>query len=155
MSGPEPEIRIATPDDAPALRDAFGDARPFRRLFEGDPQVVIVLAADDGAPGAALAVETSGHPIHGEWAWVSATFGDEGPASAMYEAAAEALGGGSATALAVPVDVGDRAAARRLEASGFKPSGGAYRPIGPGMVEYLDGYADPQGFQVDFVRELG
>jgi hypothetical protein len=165
MSDSAHEIRTASPDDAAALREAFGDARPFRRLFEGDPQVVIILALRDGAPSAAMAAETSGHPVNAEWAWISAMFISEGVAAeevapGLYGAAEEAIGsrasaGGSATVLAAPVEVGDRTTERLLEAAGFRPSGGPYRAIGPGMVEYLDGYTDPQGFQVDFVRELG
>lgn len=165
MNGASNEIRIATPDDAAALRDAFGDATPFRRLFEADPQVVIVIALRAGDLVGALVVETSGHPVNADWAWASARFASASAGAAevlpgMYEAAAAALAGdappgSSATALAVPVEVGDRATGRLLENAGFKPAGGAYRAIGPGMVEYLDGYADPQGFVVDFVRELG
>lgn len=163
MSGGADDIRIATPDDAAALRDAFGDATPFRRLFEADPQVVIVIALRAGELVGALVVETTGHPVNADWAWASARFASAGAAEVlpgMYEAAAAALAGDappgrSATALAVPVEVGDRATGRLLENAGFKPAGGAYRAIGPGMVEYLDGYADPQGFVVDFVRELG
>ena len=151
---------MATPDDAAPLREAFGDERAFRRLFEGDAGLLVIVGERDGAIDAALAVETAGHPVQANWAWVSASWhGDRPVATAMYRAAVEAFGPGrrglgSPPALVAPIPVGDRAGARALEAAGFRPRGGAYRVIGPGMVEYLDGYTDPQGFLVDFVREL-
>ncbi|MFG0273585.1 MAG: hypothetical protein ACF8QF_00855 [Phycisphaerales bacterium] len=153
------ETRIATPDDAAPLREAFGDAPAFRRLFEGDAGVLVIVGEQDGRIVGAVAAESSGHPVDSSWAWISAEWpAEEAPDVALYRGAAEAFdaqppGTGSAAALAAPVAVGDRQRARALEAAGFRPRGGAYRPIGPGMVEYLDGYTDPQGFVVDFVRD--
>jgi hypothetical protein len=160
-AGADITTRMATPDDAAPLTEAFGDERAFRRLFEGDAGLLVVCGERDGAIACALAVETTGHPVQTAWAWVSGSWPGDGPVeAALYRAAVEAFGPGrrglgSPPALAAPIAVGDRAGARTLEEAGFRPRGGAYRVLGPGMVEYLDGYTDPQGFLVDFVRELG
>lgn len=152
--------RAATSDDAAPLRAAFGDRPAFRRLLDRDNSLLVILVEDDGALAGAMAVERAGHAIHDGWAWVSDMaladrVGEAAPA-ALIEGAIAALSGGDRppAALAAPTEVGDRAAARRLEAAGFRPRGGPYRVIGPGMVEHLHGYTDPVGYLVDFVREL-
>lgn len=164
MSPDDLRIRQAEPGDADALGEAFGPAPILDRLRRGDPGMFVLIAERAGGVVAAMPVETSGHPIDDDWAWCASMLlaadddADEA-CVALCEAALEALGAASAggrppDALAVSVDVGDRAAARRLEAAGFRPVGGAYRVLGPGMVEHLHGYTDPSGYQVDFLRRV-
>jgi len=157
-------IRRAEPGDADALAEALGRASIFDRLRRGDPGMFVLIAERAGGVVAAMPVETAGHPIDEDWAWCASMLlaGDDEADEAcvaLCEAALDALGASRAGgrppgALAVSVDVGDRAAARRLEAAGFRPVGGAYRVLGPGMVEHLHGYTDPTGFQVDFIRRV-
>lgn len=158
-------VRTAGPDDAKALRAAFGSLGALDRLEAGDPGVVVAVAEDGAQLLAALIVEPGAHPLEPDWATASPAFfapeaveSDRGPTlRALHETADAALRAMArpARALAVQVEVTDAGTIKRYEGLGFRAAGGgAYRVVGPGMVEHLHGYTDPQGYVVDLVRPL-
>jgi len=158
-------VRIAGADDRDALRAAFPDS-PLTSKLEADAggKFLVLLAerADESVAGA-LGVDLGGKTTRPDEPDIFRIelAGDAGDHDApvwraLHEGAVHALSEMEHRGVGVSVGAVDAAAIKRYESLGFRPdsSGGPYKPLGPGLVEYLQGYTDPVGFVIDMRRDL-
>jgi hypothetical protein len=158
-------VRIAGADDQDPLRAAFPDSPLASKLLAGDAGKFLVLLARDehNTVVGALAVDLGGKTTRPDEPDIfrielADHAGPEGGPvwKALHEKTIETLAEMEHKGVGVCVGATDAEGVKRYESLGFRPdpSGGPYKPLGPGMVEYLQGYADPVGYVIDMRRDL-
>jgi len=172
-------VRAAQASDAPQLRDIFPTSGLPPKLEQGASGRFVTLMAVVGAgapgPGVAgvLGVDLEGRPATPEAPGESAPrtppeiFGVEMVAgidpdlefrvwSALHDEAERLAQERGAGMIGVALGVVDAALIKRYEQRGYEHVGpGPYRDMGGGHREYLQGYTDPVGFQLDYGKRLG
>jgi len=146
-----PAARVARREESDALAERFGLPRRA--------DAFIVVAEQQGDPLAAALVETKGHPLRPDAAFIASCAWDDTPSTPTRQSAWEAIlhaarpeaeRRGSDTLL-VTLPALAHEDHRAVESARYTPtSDGPYRPLGGGLVEYLHGYTGPDDYQVDF-----
>ncbi len=149
--------RQARPDDAPAI-EALAPGSLAPRLADSEKFLVVLVEADGETLGA-LAADLGGKSTDPDTPDLfRIDLRDDAPEdawTALHDEAERLLRERGHSRSGVAIEATDAATIRRYEARGYEAvGGGAYREMGGGHVEYLQGYTDPVGFVVDFVKRL-
>lgn len=155
------EIIRAGAADVDPLHAAFPDSSlPAKAAPERQDRFLVLVARRDQDVCGALGVDWEGKataPDEPDIFHIEIKPSAPDPVwQALHDRAEELARQREDRSIGVAIEVMDNAEINRYEARGYKPrrEGGPYRPLGPGLVEYLQGYTDPVGYLMDYTKPL-
>jgi hypothetical protein len=152
MSDPATTIRTVSDVERSTIASLSGVA--------SRSDVVIMLAEREGSPRAVGVLDRAGGPTRPETPMIRIVERDadatiETDIIPLLDALAEAAASLGAVRVLLGWDPMDAPGLKTLETSGFRPTGEMpYFELGPGHVDYVDGYQDATGSTLELVRHL-